>query len=113
MNVRFPAPTVCYDPSRRRPGIRTKIRCHLRHDRCTDEIILQSQSQSDADYFLRVCGRTFDPDDAERIRAEVLGAYRWQYIVSGVQGRFGEVLSRFITPVQQDRIGRALAPILS
>ena len=91
-------------------------------DRAVDELIelvaavdaiLQSQSQSDADYFLRVCGRTFDPDDAERIRAEVLGAYRWQYIVSGVQGRFGEVLSRFITPLQQERIGRALAPILS
>ena len=91
-------------------------------DRAVDELIelvaavdgiLQSQSQSDADYFSRVCGRTFDPDDAERIRAGVLGAYRWQYIVSGVQGRFGEVLSRFITPVQHERIGKALAPILS
>jgi hypothetical protein len=91
-------------------------------DRAVDELIelvaavdaiLQSQSQSDADYFLRICGRTFGRDEAERIRAEVLGAYRWQYIVSGVQGRFGEVLSRFITPAQHERIGKALAPILS
>jgi len=91
-------------------------------DRAVDELIelvaavdgiLQSQSQSDAEYFLRICGRTFSGEEAERIRAELLGAYRWQYIVSGMQGRFGEVLSRFITPVQQERIGKALAPILS
>jgi hypothetical protein len=90
-------------------------------DRAVDELIelvaavdgiLQSQSQSDADYFLRICGRTFGRDEAERIRAGVLGAYRWQYIVSGVQGRFGEVLGRFITPEQHERIGKALAPIL-
>jgi hypothetical protein len=91
-------------------------------DRAVDELIelvaavdgiLQSQSQSDAEYFLRICGRTFSGDEAEHIRAGVLGAYRWQYIVSGVQGRFGEVLGRFITPVQYERIGKALAPILS
>jgi hypothetical protein len=91
-------------------------------DRAVDELIelvaavdgiLQSQSQSDAEYFLRICGRTFSGDEAERIRAGVLGAYRWQYIGSGVQGRFGEVLSRFITPVQQERISKALAPILT
>jgi hypothetical protein len=43
----------------------------------------------------------------------MLDAYRWQYIVSGVQGRFGEVLGRFITPAQQERIRKALAPSLS
>jgi hypothetical protein len=75
--------------------------------------ILQDQSQSDADYFLRICGRTFDGAQAERIRAGMLDAYRWQYIVSGVQGRFGEVLGRFITPAQHERIGKALAPILN
>jgi hypothetical protein len=62
---------------------------------------------------LRICGRTFGRDEAKRIRAGVLDAYRWQYIVSGVQGRFGEVLSRFITPVQHERIGAALAPIVN
>ncbi len=91
-------------------------------DRGVDELIelvaavdgiLQSQSQSDADYFLRICGRSFGRDDAQRIRDSVLDAYRWQYIVSGVQGRFGEVLGRFVTAAQQERIGNALAPILS
>jgi hypothetical protein len=74
--------------------------------------ILQSQSAADADYFLRICGRTFDRDAVERIRATMLAAYRWQYIVSGVQGRFSEVLGRMITPAQFERIGAALAPIM-
>jgi hypothetical protein len=42
----------------------------------------------------------------------VLGAYRWQYIVSGVQGRFSEVLGRVINAAQSERIGQALAPIM-
>jgi hypothetical protein len=44
----------------------------------------------------------------------VLGAYRWQYIVSGVQlPRFQEVLGGMITPAQASRIETALAPILN
>ena len=91
-------------------------------DRAVDELIelvaavdgiLRSQSQSDAEYFMHICGRTFSGDEAELIRTEVLRAYRWQYIGSGVRGRFGEVLNRFITPVQNERIGKALAPILT
>ena len=74
--------------------------------------ILQVQSAADADYFLRICGRTFGRDEAEKIRATFLAAYRWQYIVSGVQGRFSEVLGRLITPAQFERIGAALAPIM-
>jgi hypothetical protein len=74
--------------------------------------IMQVQSAADADYFLRICGRTFDRDEAEKIRATFLAAYRWQYIVSGVQGRFSEVLGRMITPAQFERIGAALAPIM-
>jgi hypothetical protein len=74
--------------------------------------IMQVQSAADADYFLRICGRTFDRDEAEKIRATFLAAYRWQYIVSGVQGRFSEVLGGMITPAQFERIGAALAPIM-
>ena len=41
-------------------------------------------------------------------------AYRWQYIVSGVQEpRFAGVLSELVTPAQMERIGKALAPILT
>jgi len=44
----------------------------------------------------------------------VLAAYRWQYIVSGVQEpRFVEVLNGLITPKNGARIGEALAPILA
>ena len=75
--------------------------------------VLQSQSQLDADYFLCTCWRTFGCDQAERIRAGLLDAYRSQYIVSGVAGGFGKVLSRFVTPAQHQRICNALSPILS
>jgi hypothetical protein len=74
--------------------------------------ILQMQSAADADYFLRICGRAFGREEAEKIRATFLAAYRWQYIVSGVQGRFSEVLGRMITPAQFERIGAGLAPII-
>ena len=44
----------------------------------------------------------------------LLKAYRWQYIVSGVQEpRFVEVLKALVTPPQMERIGKALAPILA
>lgn len=76
------------------------------------DAILQDQSAADADYFMRICGRTFGDNHTEQVRAGVLHAYRWQYIVSGVQGRFGEMLGRYITPAQHERIGKALAPIL-
>ena len=48
------------------------------------------------------------------MKATVLAAYRWQYIVSGVQiPRFGELLNAMITPEQAKRIGAALAPIMA
>jgi len=90
-------------------------------DRAVDELIelvgavdgiLQMQASADADYFLKACGRSFSSDEVEKIRAGVLGAYRWQYIVSGVQGRFSEVLGRIIDAAQAERIGQALAPIM-
>jgi len=75
--------------------------------------ILQVQSKADADYFLLAAGRSFSSADAEAIRATFLRAYRWQYIVSGVQdARFNEVLGSMITPAQGERIGAALAPLL-
>jgi hypothetical protein len=75
--------------------------------------ILQAQSEADANYFVGVAGRPFTSEEAEAIRSSVLKAYRWQYIVSGVQGRFGEVLGRFVSPAQYARIGKALEPILA
>jgi len=76
--------------------------------------ILQMQSAADVDYFLRVCGRAFDGKQVQQMRDTILKAYRWQYIVSGVQEeRFQKILGGMITGAQMQRIGAALKPIVS
>ena len=76
--------------------------------------LLQMQAKADTDYFLRVCGRSFDETQREKIGATVLRAYRWQYIASGVQNeRFQKILGGMISGEQMKRIGAALAPIVS
>jgi hypothetical protein len=76
--------------------------------------ILQAQAAADTHYFVAVCGRPVSSAEVEKIRAGVLAAYRWQYIVSGVrQPRFADVLGSLITPEQGARIATALAPILA
>lgn len=92
-------------------------------DRAVDDLIelvaavdgiLQAQAQSDAGYFIAQCGARFGPQEVERINAGVLGAYRWQYIVSGVQDpRFSGLLGGMVTAEQGQRISAALAPIVS
>src|SRR5882672_8275285 len=75
--------------------------------------ILQMQAAADVDYFLRVCGRTFDKKQVQQLRDTMLKAYRWQYIVSGVQDeRFQKILGGMTTEAQMMRIGAALKPIL-
>jgi hypothetical protein len=76
--------------------------------------ILQAQAAEDARYFSVHAGRTFDAAQSQRIQSGFLEAYRWQYIVSGVKDpRFNAILGGMITARQQERIGKALAPILS
>ena len=75
--------------------------------------LLQVQAASDVDYFLTNSGRSFNEREAERVRTVVLKAYRWQYIVSGVQDpRYMGILGDMITPEQLRRISSALAPIV-
>jgi hypothetical protein len=75
--------------------------------------ILQQQSQADADYFMAIAGRGFTQEQQQQVRAGVLRAYRWQYIVSGVQEpRFAAILQELTTPAQMERIGQALTPIM-
>ena len=91
-------------------------------DRAVDDLIalvgavdglLQLQAGADADYFMKICGRRFTAGEVERLRAGVLRAYRWQYIVSGVEDpRFVAILGDMITPEQSARIGAALTPIV-
>ncbi|WP_240794498.1 hypothetical protein [Azoarcus sp. DD4] len=91
-------------------------------DRAVDDLIalvaavdgiLQMQATADAEYFIAVAPQDFDEDEMERIYTTMLKAYRWQYIVSGVQvPHFQAVLARMTTPAQQARIGAALAPLM-
>jgi len=74
--------------------------------------IVQAQAKADALYFLG-CTRAFSDERAAKVEATFLRAYRWQYIVSGVQDeRFGQVLGGMISPQQAGRIAAALQPIL-
>jgi hypothetical protein len=75
--------------------------------------ILQAQAAADARYFVEANARPFETAERERIGATVLRAYRWQYIVSGVQHRhFSRLLDGMTTATQMERIGKALGPIL-
>jgi hypothetical protein len=92
-------------------------------DRAVDDLIglvaavdgiLQAQAGADAEYFLRIAGREFTQAETEVLRAAVLKAYRWQYIVSGVQHpHFGRLLTGMTTAAQMQRIQAVLAPIMS
>jgi len=76
--------------------------------------ILQVQSAADTHYFVEICGRPLTVTEVATVKATVLAAYRWQYILSGVQiPRFGELLNGMITPEQGERIGAALALIMA
>lgn len=75
--------------------------------------ILQVQAEADADYFIGCANREFTADEQAQIRAQVLKAYRWQYIVSGVQSpRFTDVLADLTTEAQMERVVTALAPLM-
>lgn len=76
--------------------------------------ILQAQSASDADYFIRNVSRPFSAEESTQIKTSALSAYRWQYIVSGVQHKhFGRLLTSMTTPAQMSQIQAALAPIMN
>lgn len=91
-------------------------------DRAVDDLIglvaavdgiLQLQARADADYFIASNGRSLSAEEAAQVHATVLSAYRWQYIVSGVQGeRFQAVLGGLIDAAQFQRIATALGPII-
>lgn len=76
--------------------------------------IVQGQAALDAAYFLRLCDRNFADDEQRAIKKLLVKAYRWQYIISGVQHRhFGRLLTEFTTAAQMKRIQSALAPIMN
>jgi len=72
--------------------------------------ILQNQSTADVGYFLRVSNRSFTDDEFQRIKDGVLGAYRWQYIFSGIEHpRFQKLYNDLTTEEQRQRVSKALA----
>jgi hypothetical protein len=74
--------------------------------------ILQVQSESDANYFCMVAGRVFEAGERGRVRDGLLRAYRWQYILSGVQEpRFTGILGSLVSEQQAERIRAALATL--
>jgi hypothetical protein len=76
--------------------------------------MLQAQAAADADYFLSVCRGPYSQEQSQRVREGVLHAYRWQYIVSGVEEpRFQGILGSLISKAQGRRITEALAPIMA
>ncbi|MGQ0752572.1 MAG: hypothetical protein ACT4PS_18750 [Betaproteobacteria bacterium] len=92
-------------------------------DRAVDDLIelvagvdgmLQQQAKADAGYFIQLCRRPLTNEQIERIGGVLLYAYRWQYIISGVQDpRFTELLGGMITQTQAKRIADALEPIVN
>ena len=91
-------------------------------DRAVDDLIdlvvavdgiLQAQSEADANYFCMISDRAFDAADRDGIRDGLLRAYRWQYILSGVQEpRFSGILNSLINAAQVDRIRNALLTLI-
>jgi len=89
-------------------------------DRGVDELIelvgavdgvLQAQAHSDSEYV--IARGDFSESQRKEIAANVLKAYRWQYIVSGVQeGSFVKLLEGMLTPAQLGRITAALQPLM-
>jgi hypothetical protein len=91
-------------------------------DRAVDDLIelvvavdgiLQVQSKADANYFCGIAGRAFGSEERDRIEEGLLRAYRWQYILSGVQEpRFSNILGSMVNEQQVERIGTALTTLV-
>jgi hypothetical protein len=74
--------------------------------------ILQAQALADARYFAAACGRALGDVCQARVAAALLHAYRWQYIVSGVQvPHFSALLTGMLNAEQHGRVAAALAPL--
>ena len=75
--------------------------------------ILQAQAAADTTYFLAHCGDEMTDAQRKQVGATMLSAYRWQYIVSGVQvPRFQAALASKISDAQMDRVMQALTPLV-
>jgi hypothetical protein len=77
------------------------------------DAIVQAQAGADTAYFLQARGRAPGGPEAERVGQALLGAYRWQYIVSGLRHpQFSSLLGSMLNDEQAQRVGAALAPLM-
>ena len=73
--------------------------------------VLQAQAEADSDYC--IAQGDYSAGQQQAIRDVMLKAYRWQYIVSGVQeGSFVTLLKSMIPADQFDRVTAALGPLM-
>src|SRR3954451_22667478 len=76
--------------------------------------IVCTQADADVRYFVNVKGAPPSEKNFKLLQDQVLRAYRWQYILSGVEERrFQKVLRSMITGEQMRRIEAALAPLVA
>ena len=76
--------------------------------------IVRTQAAADVRYFLNVKGAALSEHKVKMLHYQVLRAYRWQYILSGVEERrFQKALSAMTTVEQMRRIEAALAPLMA
>jgi hypothetical protein len=74
--------------------------------------MMQAQAAADAHYFVTLLDRALSDDEEARVHAGLVDAYRWQYIISGVdEPRFGEILTSLVSEAQGERLGAALTPM--
>ena len=75
--------------------------------------ILLAQAEADANYVVDTIDRDLTDDEQKVIGDTILAAYRWQYIVSGVQdGRFLGILTDLANEQQIERVVTALSPLM-
>ena len=75
--------------------------------------IVCAQAAADVGYFLNAKGAALSEQNVKLLHDHVRRAYRWQYILSGVEEkRFQKVLSTMVTGEQKRRIEAALAPLI-
>jgi hypothetical protein len=74
--------------------------------------LLRAQSRSDVRYFIHLLGPR-SPEQLDQLHTVMLRAYRWQYIVSGIeQPRFFQLLTGLLTEAQMNRVTHALTPLI-
>jgi hypothetical protein len=76
------------------------------------DTIVCAQAAADIGYFLNAKGAALSEQNLKLLRDQVRRAYRWQYILSGIEERrFQKALSVMINREQMRRIEAALAPL--